>query len=96
MSAHGLEVPYGAPKKRARARVTNMLHQIKGGRDRYEYVFTIGKMLIESWNMPAGRGGVVAGKRARLSRVGDIYQPGSAHQPSLSSKSPAEGGHHNV
>ena len=37
-----------APKKRARARVTNMLHQIKGGRDRYEYVFTIGKMLIES------------------------------------------------
>ena len=48
MSAHGLEVPYGAPKKRARARVTNMLHQIKGGRDRYEYVFTIGKMLIES------------------------------------------------
>ena len=37
-----------APKKRARASVTNMLHQIKGGRDRYEYVFTIGKMLIES------------------------------------------------
>ena len=54
-----------------------MLYRIKGGRNRYEYVFTIGKMLIESWNMP-GRGGVVglAGEeRGRASRVGDIYQP---------------------
>ena len=31
-----------------RAQVANMLNPIKGGRDRYEYMFTIGKMLIES------------------------------------------------
>ena len=38
------------PKKKARASSSYQyaIDQIKGGRDRYEYVFTIGKMLIES------------------------------------------------